>query len=120
MTYNRLVAIILEMFDVQKHIKIFSFYKAEITDTSDLKYIDSEFEKNKILFFTYSKSDLTINQTFTSFSCDFYILKCFKIISSIGEGGFGKVYLVEQKFTKEKYAMKIMKYKHSKNFIFRN
>ena len=57
-------------------------------------------EKFRILFFCSQDAPNNI---------EYYRIKCFNIIDKIGEGGFGKVYLVEEKFSKEKFAMKNLK-----------
>ena len=38
----------------------------------------------------------------------FYFNK-YVLIKKIGEGGFGKVYLIEEKETKKQYAIKVLK-----------
>ena len=43
---------------------------------------------------------------------DFDATSCFmeyEMLKELGEGGFGKVYLAQHKFSQEKYAIKIIK-----------
>lgn len=101
-TYTKLINILNNEFELNQKIKLYNFYGREIVDSSDLKYLELKYEKNKIIFFCYENN---VN----SLTIDSYRLKCFKIITKLGEGGFGKVYLAEQRFNKMKYAIKFLK-----------
>ncbi len=102
---NKLITSILDEFKLKSKIKLYTFYGREIVDTSDLYFLEDTKEKNKIVFLMKVNQDLNI---------DHYRLKCFKILDKLGEGGFGKVYLSEQRFTKDKYAIKYLKVKPCK------
>ena len=118
LTYNKLKSIILEKFHLKNHIRIFNFYNREILDTSDLKYLELENENNKIIYFHFIKDyDYSLGEELQYNLVDKFIIKSFKIIKKIGEGGFGKVYLAEQIFNKKKYAIKTLKCKYSKQII---
>lgn len=106
-TFNRLQSIISNEFKLFSMIRIYSFYGREIVDSSDLKFLENNKEQNRIMFFCLEESIAEI-------SIDTFRLKCFKLVNKIGEGGFGKVYLAEQRFTKKKFAIKFLKIKASK------
>lgn len=107
LTFNRLHSIISNEFKLYSMIRIYSFYGREIVDTSDLKFVDNENEPNRILFFCLEESIAEV-------SIDAFRLKCFKLLTKLGEGGFGKVYLAEQRFTKMNFAIKFLKIRASK------
>ena len=102
LSYNKIINIIIDDFNVMNRIKLYSFYGREIVDTSDLHFLEQDREKNKIIFFMKENQYNVV---------DNFRLKCFKLIKKLGEGGFGKVYLSEQRFSKEKYAIKFLKLK---------
>lgn len=85
-----------------ENLKIYSFYGRRILDDSDLLFFLDMEEDNRILFFCQGKSQFNYSGIF----------KCFKIIKKIGEGGFGKIYLIKQRFTYKEYALKILKRKN--------
>ena len=68
--------------------------KIKIDIEPELKKIE---EKTEIL----TKDDLIIDQKLKSFE-----VEDFAILNQIGEGSFGKIYLVEQKDTKERFSLK--------------
>lgn len=113
LTYNKLMNIITDDFNVSYKIKLYNFNGREIFDSSDLKFLELKEEKNKIILFCNEEHSSNI-------SLDSYRLKCFKQLKKLGEGGFGKVYLAEQRFTKDKYAIKFLKLRAGKdiNLIF--
>lgn len=106
MSFDKIINIIRTTFKINKKIRIFSFYNKELHDSSDFRYLEDSSEKNKIIFFT----------TNTSNNYDICVTKCFNFMEKIGEGGFGRVYLAEQKFTNHQFAIKILKLKPSKYF----
>lgn len=110
MSFDKIINIIRTSFKVNKKIRIFSFYNKELHDLSDFRYLEEPNEKNKIIFFT----------TNTSNNYDICVTKCFNFIEKIGEGGFGCVYLAEQKFSHYQFAIKILKIKPSKFHSFQN
>lgn len=112
LTFNKLIYTISDNFQINKQIRVYSFYNREILDTSDLKFLEVSNEYNKIIFFC--KVDNNNMQNSHQLQLDPIILKCFKISKVLGEGGFGKVYLAEQRFNKIKYAIKSLKIRHSK------
>ena len=57
-------------------------------------------QEKKILFFTKN------NEEFNTYN----LIRMFTFIKKLGEGGFGKVYLVKQKMTNTKYAIKFLRY----------
>ena len=67
-----------------------------ITEDADLFYL----QEKKILFFTKN------NEEFNTYN----LIRMFTFIKKLGEGGFGKVYLVKQKMTNTKYAIKFLRY----------
>ena len=99
----KLTSLIIREYNLKNKIKLYSFYGREIIDSSDLKYLEF-FEKFKIIFFCYDEHSLNI---------DNYRLKCFKLLEKLGEGGFGKVYLSENRTNSKLYAIKFLKLKSS-------
>jgi len=85
-------------------LTFYNFHGREIIDSSDLKYLEDIDEFFKVIFFCIK------GQTF---NIDLYRLKCFYMIEKLGEGGFGKVYLAEDIFTKRKFAVKYLKLSYS-------
>ena len=83
---------------------MYNFYGIEILDNCDLNSFRDLHEKNKIIFLTDIKSPFDNS----------FLIKIYNLKHKIGEGSFGKVYLAEQKFTKDLYAMKKLSLRFSK------
>lgn len=108
LTFYRLSSIISAEFKLFSLLRVYNYFGNEIFDTSDLKFLEAEHEPNKILFFCLEEAVGQIN-------IDNYRLKCFRLIKKLGEGGFGKVYLAEQRFNKQSFAIKFLKIRASKS-----
>lgn len=107
LTFYRLSSIISAEFKIFSLLRVYNYFGHEIFDTSDLKFLEAENEPNKILFFCLEDAVGQIN-------IDNYRLKCFRLVKKLGEGGFGKVYLAEQRFSKQSFAIKFLKIRASK------
>jgi hypothetical protein len=99
LTLNFLRNSICNRFEVTHKIRIFNFYGFELLEDLDIITLKKSIEEHKIIFFTLSQ-DFFENKN---------IIRAFKFKKKIGEGGYGKVYLSEQKFTHNNYATKIFK-----------
>ena len=61
-------------------------------------------------FLSDDESSISIsNKLFFNDIIQYLPTKKYKIISKLGSGSFGKVYLAQNKYTKEKVAMKVIK-----------
>jgi len=88
-----------EEFDVGLNLRLYNFYGFEIFDDSDLDFLDQENKNLHFIYFTL------INDCFEEKN----LLRCYKIGEKLGQGGFGKVYIAQQKFTNYKYALKFFR-----------
>lgn len=108
-----IISSISQVFEISKKIRIFNFYGFEILDDSDLVSYKQSIDCHKIIFYTKS------NEFFENKN----ILRALKIKKKLGEGGFGKVYLAEQKFTHKNFAVKFFRYSSSSikdlNFLYK-
>lgn len=104
-TYRKLISLISCQFNIKVNSKIraFNFNGIEILDDSDLYIFSIKESNNNIIYFS------TCNKTSNRI-----LLNCFDIKNKLGEGGFGKVYLVKQIFTDKTFAIKFIKLKKSK------
>jgi serine/threonine protein kinase len=104
---------ISEAFDISKKIRIYNFYGFEIIEDADLSIFRESLEKYKIIYFT------RMNDYFENKN----LMRVFKIKKKVGEGGFGKVYLAEQKHTKINYAIKFFRHNFTSvkeiNFLYK-
>jgi len=80
--------------DLLSSFRVFSHEGIEIHE-EDLFYIRS----NDILYLELNKNEFNYGQ----------ILDQFKILKKIGQGGFGKVYKIEDRHSGKIYAMKTIK-----------
>lgn len=104
-TLRKLSSIIMSEFASKSGngIRIFNFYGIEFLDDSDLYVLESKNRNSKICYF--SNQNRTTNK---------HLINCFKIKHKIGEGGFGKVFLSNQIFSNEMYAIKFIQLRKSK------
>jgi len=87
-------------------IRLFSFNGISISEKEDLLTIEND-PLHWYLFFTTDPSKLTLykDQEFDYKVC----MKVYEIKEKLGSGGYGNVFLVADKKTKEKFAIKLMK-----------
>lgn len=96
---SQLLNLISEEFDVSKKLRLYNFHGYEIIEDSDLDYLKEKEEFLNFIYFT------RINGIFENKN----FMRIYKIKEKIGEGGFGKVYLAQQKFTNHYFAIKIFR-----------
>jgi len=96
---SQIVNLISEEFEVGNKLRLYNFNGYEIIEDSDLEYLKGNLHFLDFLYFT------RINEYFENKN----IMRIFKIKEKIGEGGFGKVYLAQQKFTHHNIAIKIFR-----------
>ena len=108
-----MVNLISESFDVTKKIRLYNFFGLEIIDESDLSNFHDYLEKYSVIFFTKAQE----------FFENRNLLKILNIKYKLGEGGFAKVYMAEQKFTSQMFAIKYFRHDYSLirdiNFLYR-
>ena len=74
--------------------------KGSLKELINIRQSNSNMEKEVKQICEYNSSRVKINPTFFDFNCDDY-----KILAQIGEGTYGKIYLVEDKY-KSRFSMK--------------
>lgn len=108
LNFSKLALLIVNEFNCRSttNLRLFNFYGIEMTDDSDLSVFSNNKLNDRIIYFTFNNK--TSNKV---------LLNCFSIEKKLGEGGFGRVYAVNQIFSNKKYALKYIKIKRSKCIV---
>ena len=113
-----LINLIKEKIHIQnqrgRSVRLFNYHGYEIIDDSDLVEYSNNSDKykggEKIIFFSRNGENFVRNN----------ILRLYKTGIKLGEGGYGKVYLAKQIFSKELFAIKYLKCDSEENITWIN
>lgn len=105
-----IINLINEYFNVNsKKLSLFDWKGVEITEDADLWKLVDDCAYNRVVFF------LRKGETFDNKN----ILKLFKLGQSLGEGGFGKVFLATFADTEETFAIKFLTHVNDVDYLFK-
>ena len=112
LTLEKICSLLKQNFDTLENcrkINLFNDKGILMTEDSDLFYL----QEKKILFFTKNNEKLNTSN----------LERMFIFINKLGEGGFGEVYLVKEKMSNAKYALKFLRHSLSNvkdvNFLYK-
>ena len=107
---STVINLINEYFDINtKKIALFDWKGVEMTEDSDLWKLTDDFAYNRVVFFI-KKGEVFDNKN---------ILRLFKLGKSLGEGGFGKVFLATFADTEETFAIKFLTHVNDVDYLFK-